>query len=69
VLAVTDASIIATRVDGVLLVIRAGKTKRDLAQKARDQLLNVKAHLLGVVLNGVKSDSVINQYYGQTPPK
>jgi capsular exopolysaccharide synthesis family protein len=50
---VTDASIIGTMVDGVLLVVRAGKTIREAAKAARYQLTSVGARVLGVVLNDV----------------
>ncbi len=69
ILAVTDAAILASRVDGVLLVVKAGSTKRDLAQKAKAQLQKVNAHLIGIVLNGVKTDPAINQYYGRDAQK
>lgn len=48
--AVADALGIATAVDGVLLVIRAGRTRRPAAQRAKEQLTRVGATLLGVVL-------------------
>jgi capsular exopolysaccharide synthesis family protein len=48
---VTDATVIATQVDGTLLVVRAFQTSRDLAQRASRGLATVGAHLLGVVLN------------------
>ncbi len=63
IIAVTDAAVLATRVDGVLLVIRAGKTRREMAQKAKALLEKVNAHILGVVLNNVKFDSSLHQYY------
>lgn len=55
--ALADASMLAARVDGVLLVVRAGHTRREPAQRARDQLERVRARLLGVVLNGVAPDA------------
>ena len=64
VIAVTDAAVLAPRVDGVLLVVNAGKTKRDLAVKARDMLQQVNANLLGVVLNNAKIDKSAYEYYG-----
>ncbi len=64
VIAVADAAVLAPRVDGVFLVINAGKTKRDLAAKARDILLQVNANLLGVVLNNAKLDKSAYEYYG-----
>jgi Mrp family chromosome partitioning ATPase len=65
VLAVTDATLLATRVDGVLLVVDAGATRRDLARRARAQLEKVNAHLLGVVLNNVALDTQVYGYYSQ----
>lgn len=63
VIAVTDAAVLAARVDGVLLVISAGKTRREHALKARDLLQKVNARLIGTVLNNANPDSLM-QYYG-----
>jgi non-specific protein-tyrosine kinase len=63
VAAVTDAAVLATRVDGVLLVVMANKTKRELAQKARAALEKVGANVIGVVLNNVKYDTSLHNYY------
>lgn len=54
VVAVTDAAALAPRVDGVLLVLQAGMTRRDRAREARQLLEKVKANIVGVVLNGAK---------------
>jgi len=67
VIAVTDAAVLATRMDGVLLVLRAGRTKRELAQKAKAILEKVNANLVGVVLNNVKYDSSLHHYYAGRP--
>ena len=64
VVIVTDAAVLATRVDGVLLVVSAGKTRRELAQRAKGLLDKVNAPLLGVVLNNVKHEPTIHHYYG-----
>jgi non-specific protein-tyrosine kinase len=64
IIAVTDAAVLAPRVDGVLLVVNAGKTRRDLAIKARDMLRQVNANLLGVVLNNATVDKSAYKYYG-----
>ena len=64
IIAVTDAAVLAPKVDGVLIVINAGKTKRDLAVKARDMLRQVNAHILGVVLNNAQIDKSAYAYYG-----
>ena len=50
-LAVADAAILAARVDATLLVLKAGKTSRDDAREAKEQLEKVHANLLGTVLN------------------
>jgi non-specific protein-tyrosine kinase len=65
IIAVTDAAVLAPRVDGVILVVNAGKTKRDLAVKARDMLKQVNAHILGVVLNNAQVDRSAYAYYGK----
>lgn len=64
IIAVTDAAVLAPRVDGVFLVVNAGRTKRDLAAKARDILRQVNANILGVVLNNAKLDKSAYEYYG-----
>jgi len=64
VLAVTDASILSTQVDGAILVVRSGVTRKDLAREAKEQFLKANARLIGVVLNQVKMDaSDYYQYY------
>ncbi|MGE3269158.1 MAG: CpsD/CapB family tyrosine-protein kinase [Chloroflexota bacterium] len=62
VTAVADAAILATRVDGVLLVVDSGRTRRDAAKRAREQLERVGARLLGVVLTNVKPEKGQNTY-------
>ncbi|OCT11020.1 capsular biosynthesis protein [Paenibacillus pectinilyticus] len=67
-LAVADAQILATKCDGVVMVISEGKVKRDVARKAIENLERVQAKILGVVLNNKrhkKSDVSYNYYYGQ----
>lgn len=63
--AVTDAAVLATAVDGVLLVFRAGNTKRDRAREARKLLDKVNANVVGVVLTDVKGDQDQYSYYGK----
>lgn len=59
---VADAAVLAPTVDGVLLVVSAGRTKRDLARKAKEQLERVGARLLGVVLNNAKLGKSMKAY-------
>ncbi len=63
VIAVSDAAVLASKVDGVILVINAGKTKRDLARRAKSLLQNVNAPLLGAVLNNAPLDKGLYRYY------
>lgn len=63
VVAVTDAAVLATRVDGVLLVFHAGKTSRERGRQARQMLEKVKANIVGVVLNNAKVEQGYG-YYG-----
>jgi non-specific protein-tyrosine kinase len=63
--AVTDATILATRVDGVLLVVDSGRTRRDPARRAADQLQRVGARVLGAVLTNVKAEKVQADYLDQ----
>ncbi len=60
-ISVTDATILSTKSEGVLLVIRAEEVPRKVAKKAKDQLLGVNSHLLGSVLNDIPFQK--NGYY------
>jgi capsular exopolysaccharide synthesis family protein len=62
-LAVTDAQIVASRSDGVILVVDQGKVKREIAKKAIQNLENVNARIIGVVLNNVKRKANEESYY------
>jgi non-specific protein-tyrosine kinase len=62
-LAAADAAILARRVDGVVLVIRSGRTTRDQAAKARDLLAKAKANLLGAVLTNAKLEKGVQGYF------
>ena len=48
---VSDAVPLLTQVSGVLVVVRLGKSKRDAAESLREQLTNLDAPTLGVVVN------------------
>jgi len=61
-LAVSDASILASQVDATLLVLRSGVTRVDEARQAQEQLKMANSRILGVVLNQVKMDTK-NYYY------
>ncbi|MBN2500280.1 MAG: polysaccharide biosynthesis tyrosine autokinase [Anaerolineales bacterium] len=53
ILAVTDASILAARVDGVVVVVQPGKTSIDTAQQTVEQLRRIGANVIGMVFNKV----------------
>lgn len=61
--AVTDATLLGKLSDGVVLVVRANRTVRDMAKTGLEQLRAVGAKLLGVVLNGVSMDRGSYYYY------
>jgi capsular exopolysaccharide synthesis family protein len=63
VLAVTDATILSTKVRGVLLVLDAGTTRSDAAQQCREALKQVGTSILGVVLNRQKKGRGSHYYY------
>ena len=63
VLAVTDAAVLSTRVDGVVLVVEMGRTRREGAYRAVDALSRVDAPLLGAVLNRVSARRGRGYYY------
>ena len=65
IVAVTDAAVLARKVDGVLLVVSAGRTKRDHAANAKSLLEKVNANILGVVLTNVKVEASLYRYYSQ----
>ncbi|MFZ5443811.1 MAG: GumC family protein [Myxococcota bacterium] len=62
--AVADAVVLATQVDGVVMVLKAGKTNRDVAQRTVRALRDVKAPIYGAVLNDVDLErSKYGDYY------
>ena len=63
VVAVTDASLLASKVDGVLLVVKAGDSRRDHVRAAKDRLEKVNARLVGAVLLNAQFDSSLERYY------
>jgi non-specific protein-tyrosine kinase len=63
VVAVTDAAVLATKVDGVLLVISAGKTRREYARSAVQRLQQINARVVGTVLTNVEMGSGFTGYY------
>lgn len=64
VLVVTDAALWAGKVDGVLLVINAGRTKREQAKRSREVLEKVRAHIVGAVLVNAEEETSAGVRYG-----
>jgi capsular exopolysaccharide synthesis family protein len=62
VVPVTDAAILAKRTDGILLVLQAGKTKRDQAARAKELLEQVGVRIVGTALTNAKVDSSVGGY-------
>lgn len=62
-LAVSDASVLAARADGVLVVVSAGQTRRAAVQQAVEDLRKVGANVVGGVLNKVKAGDGRGYYY------
>ena len=56
VLPVTDAAILSTRVDGVVLVYQLGRISRAALKRAKVHLDTVRATIRGIVLNDVKAE-------------
>ena len=64
--AVADAVVLATQVDGVVLVLKAGVTNREIVRRTVRALSDVKAPIFGAVLNDVnlESSKYGDYYYG-----
>jgi len=60
----TDASILSTLVDGVVLVAMANKSSIHLMRQFKHRVQNIGARIYGVVLNGITSGSMEYDYYG-----
>ena len=59
----TDAAILATQVDGVVLVAMANKSSIHLMRQFKQRVGNIGARIYGVVLNGLQADSQDYYYY------
>ena len=70
VLAVADASIIGSYADGVVIVVRSGKTKAEMLGEAVKRLRSARVRILGVALNRSRSVSTtMYRSYSQSPRK
>jgi capsular exopolysaccharide synthesis family protein len=67
VVAVTDACVLASKMDGVILVLSAGMVRPEMGRHAKELLVKANARILGVVLNRVeieKENAYYYYYYG-----
>lgn len=62
VTAVTDPQILATKVDGVVLVVRQGYSRKEEVKQAKTALDNVNANILGFVMNGKELSETAGYY-------
>ena len=62
-LSVTDAVVMSTRADAVVLVIRSGQTTKQALRRSRELLMQVNARIAGVLLNAVDLNSPDYYYY------
>jgi non-specific protein-tyrosine kinase len=63
VLAATDAQVLGPRVDGAVLVVSKGTSRREEARKTKELLQQVKTRMLGIVLNNVEEVASYEYYY------
>lgn len=59
--AVTDSQVLSTKVDGTILVVKAGQTKKDVVMNSINAIKKVNGNIIGTVLNGVEQSK--NKYY------
>ena len=62
IVAVTDASMISGELDAIAMVVKAGQTERSAVDRALDTIKNVKAPLIGAILNGASQESLGGKY-------
>lgn len=65
VLAVADPTILATMVDGVVVVVSSGNTRLDALQRSLELVLGVGGKLVGIVLNNFDLSQAYGGYYGR----
>jgi capsular exopolysaccharide synthesis family protein len=63
VIAVTDASVLASKVDGIVLVLDTKSVRPEMAQSAKELLLKANGRILGVALNRVEIEAEHAYYY------
>ncbi|NDJ53169.1 MAG: CpsD/CapB family tyrosine-protein kinase [Chloroflexi bacterium] len=66
IIAVTDAALLAAHLDGVLLVLRAGSTRREHAAQAKEQLDRLNIRIIGSVLLNAQVEAGMGSYYTES---
>ena len=72
-MAVPDAITLCDKVDGVVLVYKVGHTPKDVLSRAKANLINAGANVLGIILNDIKTDAQVGysayyyRYYAEAP--
>ena len=61
-IAVTDASMISAEIDALALVVKVGSTERSAVDRALDTMRNVKAPLIGAIMNSASHESLGGKY-------
>jgi capsular exopolysaccharide synthesis family protein len=62
VISVTDTAVLGTKVDGVLLVVSAGRTRREHVERAKEMLLRVHVRIVGAALNNAPRGITLGGY-------
>lgn len=63
IIAVTDAAVLATKMDGTVIVVKADRTDRDALVQSQNILKKVNARIFGTVVNGLSADRRYGYYY------
>jgi capsular exopolysaccharide synthesis family protein len=63
VIAVTDAQVVSTLVDGMIIVISSGVTQTELAKRSKDLVMKVGGKVVGLVLNNFDIYNTYGSYY------
>lgn len=62
-IAVTDPMILASKVNGVIIVTKHGSTNKIVLENVVSQLRKVKTHIIGVIMNGARRSRGYGYYY------
>ncbi|WP_414838629.1 CpsD/CapB family tyrosine-protein kinase [Carnobacterium sp. TMP28] len=66
VIAVTDAQVMASKVDGTLFVVNKGVADKEMVKKSKELLAMVHANIIGVIFNRVElAQDTYYHYYGE----